>query len=419
MLAVLLVGALVVAIVSSGGGGGAASASGYYHVTYAAAPEDAELAWSQEAPDGLEVRSVEQLGDETMLATFRAPYSSDDEDEEDAADPQAVAYDLDGDELWQVADEDLTWASPSLTGAVVIARFEGRLAGLDPSNGDELWSVDGDPGTVWELEDSLIASFEEAGRTVVLDRDSGEELAEVDGHMIGSPSDDSFVVVDDETVRHVDLTGEELWSVAPEDLGVDPDEVEQPMASFGDGLVALAAQGDDEGTLVALDPDSGEELWSETGPYLLQYRGVDGAVAAVRWDDTDDTDDTSSTEPRPGELVLFDADGERDAVEVEKLSPWGTQGFMDVDGTGEFYASYESGTIIAADLEVVAEYDAEIAGYTVDGVYLQDDDELTLAAWDSEDEQYTIDLEHDGWATALDGAVAVIDDDSAEFGIYR
>lgn len=411
---VLLVGVLVVVLVTQSGGGGSASASGYYDVQAEAVSEDAELAWSEQAPEGLEVRSVAQLDDDTVLANYTAPYSADDEDSDDTdAEPRIVTYDMDGEEQWTVTDADLEWASPSLSGDVVFTDLGDEFTALDPDDGEELWSVDGEPRNTWEVDDLMLVTTEgdDESRVVVIDTASGEEQAAVDGDLVGGPGTDSFIVQDDETLSRVDFSGEETWSVETDDLALDVGG--SLTAAYGEGVIVLSVFDDTESPLVAVDSETGEELWSESGRHEVQYRGADGAVAVVRWDE-----DTDSDQSAPGELMLFDAEGERDAVELDEIQRYGLMGFLDVDGD-DYFATESSGTLVNADLEIAAEHDATIAGYTTDGVYLQDDDELTLAAWDSDDERFSIDLEHDGTVSTLDGAVAVVDEESAEFGVYR
>lgn len=418
VLVVLLISALTVVLVTSGGGSAAD-----YVVDQAAVSEDAELAWTEKAPEDLVLQYARSITDDGVLAIYRP--------DESGPEFEMVAYDRDGEKLWH--EDDIVWGQASNDGTIVFAYRDDEVSALEASTGDELWSIDGSTYYLAERGDRVIGDISppddsedsedsedtsddsEPHHTVVLDTESGDEVASIEGEMLGHPGDELFVTRDGQRVRAVDLDGEEQWTADLDDLDLDAEEDDTAYAAVSDDVVVLATETDEDSRdLVGLDPGTGEKLWEESGNYDLLARGPEGAAAALKWPDDHDRYDYS---PDSGEVVLFDGDGQQDSVKVDELSPH-VFGFIEAGNSGDRLVSYESGVVLDSDLTTIAD-DDPISGPCADGFYVLDGKELSLRSWDSGEEEYAIEVEHDGRAYALDGAVAVADKDGQEFGVYR
>lgn len=193
------------------------------------------------------------------------------------------------------------------------------------SEPEEAWSVDldgGDEVSVLSDGDQVYALVstddEDFDTTVVVTAFAADDGEELWSESVGSSGfDEPLRVLDDGQVLLVDVgdetttrlldgaTGDEVWQADGEPSDAQASVGIGPILDVGrlDPLYLTVADEDsDEETVVAVDRASGDELWDADGGDALPC----GDDAVITYTDGG-TDDESFT-PRPGEVVVRDAD---------------------------------------------------------------------------------------------------------------
>lgn len=302
-----------------------------------------------------------------------------------------TAYDVDGATLWEQEVTDVR-ALETVTRAdgapVVLAYHDRELQALDAATGEEQWSFTGDdpdrsdefdlvsppdepPATGPTLVDGRIAveygwsppgcvdeECGEAGQTSaqvsLVAPESGEETLTVEGELAAVTPTGLLTRMNEDLTWH-DLDGSGRWSVTLDDAyGVDlpyDDAIEAT-----DELVLVGGEHDggsfdSPGILLALDADSGKELWRENTRAETIAAGPDDTLVAVLRPEATD----SALDPGDGstEIALYDADGqvaERDLGDIDR--PARPQLLATDDG--DLLIDLVDGTVYDDRLEVTA-----------------------------------------------------------------
>jgi len=398
---------------------------------------------------------------------------------EDAAGATTLtAREADGTVLWQQEAEDaraLATVRPDGSDLVLVYR-ERVLQAVDPATGEEQWSFTGDepdkadefdlssppdePGAAgptlldghivveygWSPPGCVDEECGEAGQTSaqvsLVDPENGEETLTVEGELAAVTSTGLLTHMN-EDLTWTDLDGSERWSITLDDAyGVDLPYEDATEATDDVVLVGGERDGgslDSPGILLALDADTGDELWREDTRAETIAAGPDGTLVAVLRPEATD----SALDPGDGstEIALYDADGQvaqRDLGDIDR--PARPQLIATDDG--ERLVDVVDGTVYDERLEVVASpklpagSTGAVADVARDGMYLVSrQKDLALPAPEGEEESRPTTLAavgYDGSAPAatltfpttlrgvwaLDGAVLV---DLAEggFQLYR
>ncbi len=188
-----------------------------------------------------------------------------------------VAYDVRrGRRVWRWLDGGIQGGVVRLDAVVGLTTLDGRVVGLDPSDGSPMWERPASEAAQYHAApvaigaDVLVA--DDRGRVVRLDGATGTERwqAEVSGPVYATPAVDGDAVYVSTTrgglVRLDAATGEAVWTVQ--------DEAPLRVSSAAIGSDALAV-GFSDGTVRGLDPATGEERW--------RHRGDGSVSAAPAW----------------------------------------------------------------------------------------------------------------------------------------
>ncbi|UMG94559.1 PQQ-like beta-propeller repeat protein [Nocardioides sp. TF02-7] len=356
-----------------------------------------------------------RVGD-VVVVFHQGEYAPDDF----AEDSSLVGYDdHTGEVVWRSVSTSGPMEPPTVTAAgdALIVPGTDRVRALDARSGEERWAVDGFWEVLGEHDGVLVlapdhdAFFDPPppGRTLLVEAGSGDVVADLPGtpFAVGTAG---VSVLDGDTVRQLDLDGEERWATTLDRAGPDAGVVD---GAAGDGLVLLSVpqpeqpdRPDRPDRLVALDADGGAVLWQEEAYDAdVLERGPDGRVAALRL-----PSGSSSYDDGTAELVLYGRSGEVAATEVPLAAGrYGVTPFLAVPGTGDFLVSGPAGVVIDADLDV-ARHDGIVVGAVDEGVYVLDGTTLRLAAWDSTEER-EVATGVEGDVLPVDGALLVAHDD--------
>jgi outer membrane protein assembly factor BamB len=204
-----------------------------------------------------------------------------------AADNHLSALDAaTGQELWRFPTDGPVWATPTYyEGVLYVTSLDKHLYALDAETGDEIWQA--------ELEGAVsaqaivnpaenlvyVGAYDNALHALNMDTGAEEWQAEATNWIWSAPAlaDDKLYFADSSAqVFAVDAaSGEAIWQVAinamNESAGVagrvEIDGAIQASPVVADGVVYIAAEGNrntKEGLLVALDAETGAEIWQQT-----------------------------------------------------------------------------------------------------------------------------------------------------------
>ena len=248
---------------------------------------------------GLDVsdNAVQTLWARNDLAKDRivaAPLQIDDVAYVATADNLLLALDAEsGNELWRFAAEFSIWAQPTYhEGTLFVSSLDRHLYAVNAEDGSQKWATEltgaMSAQPVINAEDNLVyaASYDRAVHA--LDMDSGEEAWSVqatdwvwsapalaDGKLYFGDSSGNVFAVDASS-------GDLLWQSGVHAMNTVAGATQNPPLTIKgaiqaspvvqDGVVYVASLGNEEseeGLLVALDAETGEELWQTTTPAAL------------------------------------------------------------------------------------------------------------------------------------------------------
>jgi outer membrane protein assembly factor BamB len=203
------------------------------------------------------------------------------------ADNHLSALDADtGDEQWRFVTDGPVWATPTYhEGVLYLTSLDKHVYALDATTGDELWQTElggaiSAQAVVNPAENLLyVGAYDNSLHALNLDTGEPEWQVETTNWIWSAPAlaDGKLYFADSSAqVYAVDAAnGEEIWQVTANQMNesggvVDRIQVEgaiQASPIVADGVVYIAAEGNvdtEEGLLVALDAETGAEIWQRT-----------------------------------------------------------------------------------------------------------------------------------------------------------
>jgi outer membrane protein assembly factor BamB len=335
---VALAGGIFAAVTLMGGDGDKDRALGRHEAVASAVTSEPSQAWEWRADDRDSGAYPRVLGDAIFV-------------QDDVSGTPLMRLSTAGEEMW--TNDDAAGVSfVDVNSDRVYAWTEWEDLGfavLDLDSGETLWQDD-DWNIASLLDDGLlhVTAYDydmDQSSYGVMDKD-GEVLWQQDW---GSWTEHggSLYRHDGDTVARIDArTGEVEWEV---DTEVEIWEEWDEALAVNGGIVAMS--GSEE--VVALDPETGEELWREDG--LYDFGSVESfgttLVTISRSGDSDSWTD--------GEQIFFNRDGivERKPLDPDESSLYGYDPFI-LDGTT--YVPID-GIIYDEALDLVTSYDGTIA----------------------------------------------------------
>lgn len=259
---------------------------------YRVALDDGSTEWSADVPDSS--MATPALGDGTLYVGTRAGVRAFDAES--------------GEELWDAKSDNVIETATPLEDAVLVETRAGRMFGLAPSDGSELWETIANENRAAEpaVVDGTAYLCTDASWARAVDVESGErswEKQRVRGLERPVAVDDALYFVGDSLRAVEPATGETLWQTetwstyavmhpAWEDgtvyvglndgrvVAVDAEEGAAPNWEFdlgtdevndigdavtvADGTAYVTATRDGDGHVYALDCETGDEQWHET-----------------------------------------------------------------------------------------------------------------------------------------------------------
>lgn len=390
VLVLLLIGGGVFAATRllGGGDGGAGSDShfiGMYDGVALREPATAEPeeTWSWDAPDP--ITGALEAGDSLVLTLDSS---------------EVVSLDADGKEEWTTTIDSGTRVSHVVPGhdVLVASQYDVQsLTGLSAEDGEQLWTYD-DRTIVAPTEEGVVfTGIEKSG---LIDAESGDEVWTVDTPDDFVLSADAGYLLEDDELTKVSLAdGEEQWSVT-----LESDENGGSVSVVANAEMAVV--GGEE--VVALDAESGDELWTEDG-------GENGARPSLFSDSRVYLTFNAPEGEVSDSARVFDRDGEVGELEIlrDEEEEYFYFYVLPFVSDGEAYAvDYSSGRVFDEELEVVGTYDGDI-NLAAGGVYVRDEDRLSFFELGSDSPEWTMDAgDAEGIVAVLDERVAVYTEDT-------
>jgi hypothetical protein len=264
---------------------------------------------------------------------------------------RVVRLDADGSEAWENTDGVYASAVDEDEGRVYIStEWEGPgVAALDADTGEEVWRDD-DRVFVESLGGGrvLASSWSEdsdTGELAVLDA-SGTTTWTAPFDNLGSGDDRVVALTGSDLVSRDAVSGDVAWEV---DTDLDTTDTYASLV-VTDEMVVVSA-GD---TAVALDPDSGEELWRETLGFDYDVSVSAGGPGLVY---TYESGDSEAYED--GEVVFLGVEGvlERRPLDPEECC---FSGFGFRQGGEDYFVATDEGIVYDEDFTPVARFDGEV-----------------------------------------------------------
>ncbi len=231
-----------------------------------------------------------------------------------SADYSVLAVDIEsGEELWHFdTEEGSVWGQPTYHDEIVyVTSLDRHVYALNANNGELIWSSNLDGAISAQAlinpEANLIYVPSFDNKLHALNLDDGEEqwVAEATNWIWNAPAfvDDKLYYADSngEVFAINALTGEQVWQTGIHNMIVadgvvydEPVEIKgaiQASPVFANDMLYIASVGNEEteeGLIVALSAETGEEIWQETTPAPLFATPVivgDVVVVALQGED--------------------------------------------------------------------------------------------------------------------------------------
>lgn len=198
-----------------------------------------------------------------------------------------------GDEIWRFEADFSIWAQPTYhEGTLFISSLDRHLYAINASDGSELWSIELSGAMsakpLLNVDDNLVYAASYDRSVHAIDIDNGEEVWKVeatdwiwsapalaDGNLYFGDSSGNVFAVDASS-------GELLWENGVHAMNTVAGAAQNPPLEIKgaiqaspvvqDGVVYFASLGNEEseeGLLVAMDAETGDELWQTTTPAPL------------------------------------------------------------------------------------------------------------------------------------------------------
>lgn len=206
-----------------------------------------------------------------------------------SADFHLYALDADsGSEIWNFATSGAIWAQPTYhEGVIYLTSLDKHVYALEAESGKEIWATELEGAisaqAILNVEENLLYVGTYDNAMHALDAETGQEKwqAAASNWIWNAPAlaEDTLYYADSSSqVFAVDaVTGAEKWSTSVEEMN----EVEgvllqiaeriegaiQASPVYSDGILYIASEGNrvsKEGLLVALDAETGAEIWQKT-----------------------------------------------------------------------------------------------------------------------------------------------------------